>query len=356
LEVLGEARLLGDAEPLPLHRRAAAVLAYLALEGPTPKYRLAGMLWPDSGEDTARNNMRQLLRRLRANTGAALVLGTEIISLSGGVTTDALELQSHVHDSRYVEALALSGGLLGTLDFDDCPDFDAWLSQAREQVLDLRRRSASAASEACEQRGELAEALGFAQRLLALDPLAEEAYRRLMRLHYLAGDRASALGLFERCRQMLREEFDATPHPSTAALARDIERGQVRPIAASAPAPPLPLTLLRPSKQVGRQHEWGEMEEAWLARRVIVLMAEPGLGKTAESLAILKRVEAAGLLTFIHLDSLPPEAVEDLLGSLALPGPPAGAAAVTALSHPLLYTAHPSGGNDAHASAGCEWK
>ncbi|WP_395827934.1 BTAD domain-containing putative transcriptional regulator [Archangium violaceum] len=281
LSVLGEARLSGVAGPLPpLQKRTAAVLAYLALEGPTPKYRLAGLLWPDSGEDTARNNMRQLLRRLRTTTGTDLVLGTETISLSEEVVTDAVELQAHVLASRYEEALALGGGLLGNMDFDDCPDFEAWLSQAREQLETLRRRAAGAASDACEQKGDLTHALSFAQRLLALDPLAEEAYRRLMRLHYLAGDRAAALGLFERCRQMLREEFDATPHPSTAALARDIERGQVAPPAVSGPSPVLPLSVLRPPVLVGRQREWTEMEESWQARRVIMLMAEPGGGKT----------------------------------------------------------------------------
>ena len=33
------------------------------------------------------------------------------------------------------------------------------------------------------------------------DPLSEEAHRRVMRLHYLRGDRAAALAAFERCRE-----------------------------------------------------------------------------------------------------------------------------------------------------------
>lgn len=37
------------------------MLAYLALEGPTPKARIAGMLWLDSPQATARNNLRQTL-------------------------------------------------------------------------------------------------------------------------------------------------------------------------------------------------------------------------------------------------------------------------------------------------------
>lgn len=281
LEVLGGARLLGLAEPLELQRRVAAVLAWLALEGPTPKYKLAGLLWPDSGEDTARNNMRQLLRRLRVATGTDLVLGGDVVSLSERVTTDAVELEAHVFAGRHTEALALSGSLLGTLEFDGCPDFEAWLLRAREQLEALRFRAASAEVDLREQRGDLPGALHFAERLLALAPLSEEAWRRLIRLHYLAGDRMAALSLFERCRQMLREEYDAAPHPDTLALARDVERGQVRPLASGdKPGRALPLSVLRPPVLVGRAREWERMEEAWRARQLLVLMAEPGVGKT----------------------------------------------------------------------------
>ncbi|MFL5352159.1 BTAD domain-containing putative transcriptional regulator [Archangium sp.] len=281
LEVLGGSRLLGLAEPLELQRRVAAVLAWLALEGPTPKYRLAGMLWPGSGEDTARNNMRQLLRRLRVAIGADLVLGGDVISLSERVATDAVELEGHVFAGRHSEALALSGSLLGTLDFDDCPDFEAWLLRARQQLEGLRRRAASAEVDAREQQGDLAGALHFAERLLVLDPLSEEAYRRLMRLHYLTGDRMAALNVFERCRKMLFEEYDAAPHPDTLALERDVERGQVRPRAVeNKPARTLPLSVLRPPVLVGREREWARLEAAWASRQLVLLLAEPGVGKT----------------------------------------------------------------------------
>lgn len=281
LEVLGGARLLGLAEPLELQRRVAAVLAWLALEGPTPKYRLAGMLWPGSGEDTARNNMRQLLRRLRVAIGADLVLGGDVISLSERVITDAVELEGHVFAGRHSQALALAGTLLGTLDFDDCPDFEAWLLRAREQLEGLRRRAAGAEVDTREQQGDLAGALHFAERLLVLDPLSEEAYRRLMRLHYLTGDRMAALNVFERCRKMLFEEYDAAPHPDTLALARDVERGQVRPrVPENKTARGLPLSVLRPPVLVGREREWARMEAAWESRQIILLLAEPGVGKT----------------------------------------------------------------------------
>ena len=40
---------------------------------------------------------------------------------------------------------------------------------------------------------------------------AEHAHRRVMRLHYLRGDRAAALAAFERCSSLLKRELKAQP-------------------------------------------------------------------------------------------------------------------------------------------------
>jgi DNA-binding SARP family transcriptional activator len=298
VEVLGGAHLLGLGEPLPLERKTAAVLAYLALEGPTAKYQLSGLLWPDSREATARNNMRQLLRRLRVATGAELVMGEGLISLSDAVSTDAAELEAHVSAGRHAEALTFHGELLAGLDFADCLELDSWLQRARERLLGLRRRAADTEADRLEQRGELTRALEFATRSLELEPCSEETYRRLMRLHYLAGDRAAALVVFEQCRHMLQRELDTVPLPETLELARQIERGArpARPVA----RPQLPLSVLRPPTLVGREREWMRLEAAWEAGQFIVIMGEPGVGKTR-----LARDFAASKGAYLSLEARP---------------------------------------------------
>ncbi len=280
LEVLGGARLVGPSGPLRLERKTAAVLGWLAREGATPKYRFSGLLWPESTEVTARNNMRQLLRRLRMATGGELIAGGDTLTLAGAVETDVAELEAHVAAGRYEEALALRGALLGGLDFDDCPDLEAWLRHSREEVEALRRRAASAESERREQRGDLAGALTFAERLLEGEPHSEEAHRRLMRLHYLQGDRAAALGLYERCRRVLREEYATEPSEETRALARELQLGQPLARGPRVAPPRLPLTVLRPPVLVGREREWRRMEEAFEAGRAVFLLGEAGVGKT----------------------------------------------------------------------------
>src|SRR6187455_391911 len=68
--------------------RDAALLAWLALEGPTPRTRLAALLWPQSTPESAGNALRQRLFQLRRQLGVELVTGSATLSLTAGVEHD----------------------------------------------------------------------------------------------------------------------------------------------------------------------------------------------------------------------------------------------------------------------------
>ena len=77
------------------------------------------------------------------------------------------------------------------------------------------------------------DALDHARELLALDPLAEDAHRRLMRLHHLKGDRAAALLAFDACERILKDEVGTRPSRGTMELLAAVEASA----AAGVPAP-----------------------------------------------------------------------------------------------------------------------
>jgi DNA-binding SARP family transcriptional activator len=54
-------------------------------------------------------------------------------------------------------------------------------------------------------------AIETVNRWLSLDRLNESAYRRLMRLHFLNGDRSAALQTYETCRDLLAQELGVEP-------------------------------------------------------------------------------------------------------------------------------------------------
>jgi DNA-binding SARP family transcriptional activator len=59
-----------------------ALLTFLALEGLTLRSKLAALLWPDSDDRTARNNLVQTLRSLKKVTGTTLVIGEDPLKIS----------------------------------------------------------------------------------------------------------------------------------------------------------------------------------------------------------------------------------------------------------------------------------
>lgn len=269
LRLLGEPSLrAADGGVSTLERKDAALLAYLALEGPTARAALAALLWPDADQAGARNNLRQRLHRLRRRAGA------EVVAVDG----DTMRLGSGVtHDLAWAVTIdAPADELLGTLDYADCGALHAWVDAARERRRNARRQALAAAAQQCERAGQLAAALRHAERLVTEDPLAESAHRNLMRLHMLRGDRAAALATYERCRATFAAQLRTLPSAETAALARQIEAGAL----AAAAVQPTPVGVLRPPRLVGRDAEWLALQRARSMGTIALVTGEPGAGKT----------------------------------------------------------------------------
>jgi hypothetical protein len=125
--------------------------------------------------------------------------------------------------------------------------------------------------------GAIARGLVYAQRLAESNPLAEHAHRRLMRLHYLRGDRAAAIDVFERFEQCLKDEQGTPPSAETIELLATIERGGA---ALPARRAVVPASLIRPPRLVGRERELMALDHAWSARRTFLLVGEAGIGKS----------------------------------------------------------------------------
>jgi DNA-binding SARP family transcriptional activator len=280
LELLGGALLhVPERKAWKLERKTAALLAFLTLEGGTARSRLAGLLWPDSIESTARNNLSQVSRRLREGAGIALLTGDDRLSLSPELSIDASILELEAFAGNDESVLGFTGELLEGLDYDDCPEFQDWLLLKRENFLGLRRDAHLRRSKAAEQAGQPRLALEHANQVLELDPVSEVAHRHVMRLHYQNGDRGAALNAFERCKQTLEQELGVPPLPETLALAEAISHGATVEQTILARLE-IPLTVLRPPVLIGREHEWAQLEQAWNQGLQIVIYGEPGIGKS----------------------------------------------------------------------------
>lgn len=267
------ALMRGDITLAALERKDAAMLALLAIEGPMPRARAAALLWPDSESQKARNSLRQRLFRLRRTAGCDVVDEGSALALSVGIVHDLGSLRTQVSQ----DPTAATGELLGSFGYEDCAELEDWVRAARERIRAQRRDALMAVAAEEEAAGHIARALVYAERLVNDEPLSEQAYRLLMRLHYRRGDRSSALAAYARCEQWLRSELEARPGIETRELAQLIERAGELPGAATRR---LPTALARPPVLVGRERQWRALEDAWEQRRIAVLTADAGMGKS----------------------------------------------------------------------------
>lgn len=254
-----------DGVTVALAARDAALLAWLALEGPTERSRLAALLWPQSTAESARNALRQRLFQLRKALGVDTVVGSATLMLADGMRHD----------------LEDADGVLGDVPAVAEGEFSTWLAQQRSRRRDRTRQSLIELAQMAEDACDWTDALSHAGELVALEPLSEAAHRRVMRLHYLAGDRAAALLAFDRCEQLLKDEVSAAPSDETMALLATIERSHHAPAGNALYLPAgVPAAMLRPPRLIGRDAAWQALNEAWDAGRTAVVTGEGGMGKS----------------------------------------------------------------------------
>ncbi|MDH7486597.1 MAG: tetratricopeptide repeat protein [Anaerolineae bacterium] len=167
--------------------------------------------------------------------------------------------------------------------------YDDWMIGERERLRELFLAALGRLTVLCKEAGAHEEALSYAQRLVAEDPLHEEGHREVMRLCHLLGRGNEALQQYELCRAVLAEELGAEPSAATTALFHEIAAGH------EAEAPYLPQ-IPRPqgapifegaglAPLVGRADErtalLGHLERAIGGHGGLVLLeGEAGVGKT----------------------------------------------------------------------------
>lgn len=256
--------LLTEAGFRPLAALDAALLTWLAIEGPTPRARLAQLLWPDKDPEAARNSLRQRLFQLRRAAGREVVVGASALALADGISHD-------------VDA---AGPLLGDVPAEDFApgEFAQWLEAQRARRRECACRALAEGADRAEQARDWYGALALAQELLLKDALSEDAHRRVMRLHYLAGDRAAALLAFDRCERVLKDEVGARPSAETLALLATVEASAAATRAVGAPAA-RPM-LVRPPRLIGREKPWRALLDVVEGGGVGFVEGEAGLGKS----------------------------------------------------------------------------
>ena len=293
--------------------KVRALLAYLCIEAEQPHRRekLAGLLWPDLPERSARTYLRHALANLRrvlsdpsesdepAGRAPFLEITRQTCQFHhrAGACVDVLTFLAALQATQdplahLEEAMALyRGELLEGFSLPDSTLFEEWLLLQRERFQRLALNALHRLVESYTLQGEYERALGYAWRQVEMDPLREGAHRQLMRLLAYARRASEALAQYESLCRVLTEELGTKPLSETAQLYEQIRDGtlpipppsKVRPPAFLTDEPPV---VAEPPVFVARETELtrlGSFLELACAGRggVALVVGEAGSGKTA---------------------------------------------------------------------------
>jgi DNA-binding SARP family transcriptional activator/pimeloyl-ACP methyl ester carboxylesterase len=234
LEMLGPFSIVRDGPTRLRNKKAQALTAFLVLHpGSHSRERLAGLLWPDSHEEAARQSLRQCVSALRRELAELplsadhdlLGLPTDAIATDVGEFSRALADPSTANLRR--AAALYRGHLLEGLNAKS-DLFDEWLLVERTRLRTEATSAFRVLLEKLEDAGAREDAIALGHRLLAIEPLQEEIDRALMRLYFEQGQTALALRQYQRCAAILRKELDIEPDQQTKALYQELLRHRTR--------------------------------------------------------------------------------------------------------------------------------
>ena len=315
IRLLGDFSLLySDQQVTSLNTmRLQSLLAYLVLHHDVPQHRqhLAFLFWPDTTEAQARNNLRQLLHQLRQALPAFeqfLHVDTSMLHwrLDTPFSLDVAEFEQALtladaatrrNDQRALQAaLEQADGLYRGELLPGC--YDEWILPERGRLRQRHLQALEQLLRLFEGQGDTVTAIRYAQRLIGLDPLSEDLYRRLMRLYALNNDRASALRVYHTWAATLQRELGVEPDPVTREayerlLHLEAPDARVRERQPAFTAPP---TL------IGRKPEWEDLQAAWHRAtdrepHFVLVTGEAGIGKSRLAEEFLLWASQQGVVT-----------------------------------------------------------
>src|SRR5215217_7590127 len=205
LQLLGLPQVLRDDRPISTDRRKViGLLAYLSVNdiGRSPqrysRESLSALLWPDFDQARAFSSLRTTIWELRRALGESWLIAEreEIhVNESSEIDLDVARFQDLLSQSRQQNEPALRIPLLSEaaklyrdrfltgFSLKDAPNFNEWTFAEAE---DLHRKLAEALTMLSGDFLTLRQAdqaVPYARRLVALDPLNESSHRQLMEIY-----------------------------------------------------------------------------------------------------------------------------------------------------------------------------
>lgn len=227
LRLLGGSALEDDtgvSVPAASRRHPLALLALLACAPAQAlnRSKLAGLLWPESPEKTARNRLNTCVHRVRSELGrqALISTGDELRLNDDVVESDVTRFQKALRAGRHRAAATVYGGpFLDGFRLEGSPEFERLVDRERERFRRGYREALEALAETAEREGDPGAAAGWWRERANEDPYDSRVTGRLMKTLVAAGNRPEALRAGSEHARRMKEDLGVAPDATIAELA-----------------------------------------------------------------------------------------------------------------------------------------
>jgi LuxR family maltose regulon positive regulatory protein len=236
VHTLGRFEVLVDDAPLVFARKAPkkplqllkALIAFGATD--VPEQKISDALWPDETGDSAHNSFSVALTRLRKLLGDADAIrqvGGRVSVNRDRVWIDAVAFERTFGDAEAAEGAGNEDSMRRAIDYY-CGSFlsddtgEPWTVSLRERLRSRFIAGLSGLARRYEQGDQIESAISLYRRGIEADELAEDFYRGLMRCYRAREERAEALTVYRRLKQILSVTLGIGPSPATEQLAREL--------------------------------------------------------------------------------------------------------------------------------------
>ena len=300
IHLFGQPRIWLNQNELTIPRRKSRALVYYlaAQTTPTTREQIMALLWPDHERTSAQQVLRTTLHAIRKILGDLLITTDTTLTLDSRTMVDiqALEIGLTAPTADiYTLSNAIAryqGDFLDSFVLPDALTFEEWINSERERYRQMVINGSIRLATQYEEQQQPTKALETLQQIITMDPFQEHVQRDVMRLHYLTGNRASAIRQYETLRALLDDAMGVPPMAETQDLYDTIVTDTFE-----RPTPPQTITheqyhsthlkSVKPSDTltqdvpfVGRSRELQTIRTAIGAHQFILIEGEPGIGKT----------------------------------------------------------------------------
>ncbi|NOK62618.1 MAG: Tetratricopeptide (TPR) repeat [Chloroflexi bacterium AL-W] len=316
IQLFGQPQIWVDQDELTIPRRKSrAVVYYLAAQTtPITREHIMALLWPDHERTTAQQILRTTLHAIRKILGDLLVTTdttltlhphtmVDVRSLEIGLTAPTADIYTLAKATTHYRGDFLDGFVL-----PDSPAFEEWVNNERERYRQMVINGSIRLATQYEEQQQPGEALATLQQIITMDPFQERVQCDVIRLHYLMGNRASAIRQYEKLRDLLDNAMGVPPMAETQALydtiVTDTFEQPSTPKAATHEKEH--TTTLKPTRSsdtltqdvpfVGRTRELQSIRAALGAHQFILIEGEPGIGKTRLATEVIHTNNALPLI------------------------------------------------------------